>query len=581
MQNSMKKNLAYIAAHKGISIAVGIVVLVGGYFTISALKSRTTDMQYTLSRVERGNVIVTVTGSGQVSAQSQVDIKAKVSGDVTVVRVGSGSPVKVGDTMVEIDSRDVLTALQSARISYAKLIQPADAVSRLQSENALASALESKRQAVDDLVKAYDDGFNAVTTVFIDTPDIMNGLNDMLNSYAVGKGYLNDYQINSYGPTARTYRDAAATSHSVATAKFTAALALYKNTSRTSATSSIESLISTTYDMMKSVTEAVKDTKTTVEYAKAIQSLNSNDSTGITALASVVTWTNKANTNLTNIANARETINAARASIITTAQSAQEKQESLTKLQNGPDALDLQSELLSLRQKEYAYMDSFIKAPFDGVVAKISVKKGDTISSGASTVTLVSQNMVANISLNEIDAAKIKLGQKANMTFDAVDGLNITGKVTQVDLVGTVSQGVVTYNVEITFDTQDARVRSGMSVNATVITDIRTDVLVVPNVALKSTGVAASADQYVEVFPGATTDTLTTASVPERVMVETGLVSDENTEIFSGLKEGDRIVTRSVAVAAGATKTAAPTIFSAAGAGGRTTGGGATRAFTR
>ena len=414
----MNKYLKYVTTYKKTSIIIGIIVLIMGYrffFTSSAF----VDTVYTLSPVERGNVIVTVTGSGQVSAQHQIDIKSKASGDVTAVNVTSGAQVKAGDVLATIDDRDALIAVESARIAYAKLTQPADTVSQLQAQNALSSAVEAKRQAGEDIVKAYDDGFNAVTSVFVDSPDIMNGINDMLNSYATGKGYLNDYQVNTYGSTARAYRDAAGSSNSVATAKFNAALALYKSTSRSSATSSIESLVSTTYDMMKSITETVKNAKTAVEYINTIQSLNSNSPTGAAALANVVSWTNKANTDLTNIANALNTINSAKASVLSSAQSVQEKQESLTKLVNGADPLDVQSQLLSLRQKEYAYQDSFIKAPFDGVVAKVSVKTGDTITSGASTVTLISQNMVANISLNEIDAAKIKLGQKAkSLSFE-------------------------------------------------------------------------------------------------------------------------------------------------------------------
>ncbi|MDD5433706.1 MAG: hypothetical protein PHE77_03610, partial [Candidatus Pacebacteria bacterium] len=61
---------------------------------------------------------------------------------------------------------------------------------------------------------------------------------------------------------------------------------------------------------------------------------------------------------------------------------------------------------------------------------------------------------MAEISLNEVDVAKVKIGQRAIITFDAIDELEITGKVEDVDTIGTVSQGVVSYNVKIIFDTQ-------------------------------------------------------------------------------------------------------------------------------
>ena len=99
---------------------------------------------------------------------------------------------------------------------------------------------------------------------------------------------------------------------------------------------------------------------------------------------------------------------------------------------------------------------------------------------------LITKQKIAEISLNEVDAAKVKVGQKVTLTFDAIDGLSITGEVSEIDALGTVSQGVVTYGVKIAFDTQDERVKSGMSVSAAIITDVKQNVLLVPNAAVKS-----------------------------------------------------------------------------------------------
>ena len=106
--------------------------------------------------------------------------------------------------------------------------------------------------------------------------------------------------------------------------------------------------------------------------------------------------------------------------------------------------------------------------------------------------------------------AKVKVGQKVTLTFDAIEDLSITGEVAEIDTLGTVSQGVVNYAVKIVFDTQDERVKSGMSVSAAIITDVKQDVLLVPNAAVKSND-----EQYVEVLEN---------NIPRNQTVETGLI---------------------------------------------------------
>jgi HlyD family secretion protein len=107
-------------------------------------------------------------------------------------------------------------------------------------------------------------------------------------------------------------------------------------------------------------------------------------------------------------------------------------------------------------------MIALFVAPFDGILATFTAKVGE--SSGSSVGTLITEQKVAVISFNEVDAASIKIGQKAKLTLMAITGLTIPGTVVEIDSVGTVSSGVVTYDVKIAFDKDDERVKAGMSV---------------------------------------------------------------------------------------------------------------------
>jgi HlyD family secretion protein len=220
-----------------------------------------------------------------------------------------------------------------------------------------------------------------------------------------------------------------------------------------------------------------------------------------------------------------------------------------------------------LRQKENNYQNYFIKAPFDGLLARLSVKATDSVSSGTVIGTLVSSQKISIITLNEVDVAKVKVGQKAKLKFDAIDGLVMDGTVTTVDLVGTVSQGVVNYNVEITLDNQDERIKSGMSVSAEIIIDTKNSVLTVPNSAIKNQG----KNQYVELFAGSST----TPPIQKNVIV--GISNDNITEIIQGLNVGDQVVVRTISGTVA--KTTTSILGGNAGASRNTTAGSATRAL--
>ncbi|MBU1032431.1 MAG: hypothetical protein ABH820_02770, partial [Patescibacteria group bacterium] len=149
---------------------------------------------------------------------------------------------------------------------------------------------------------------------------------------------------------------------------------------------------------------------------------------------------------------------------------------------------------------------------------------------------------------NEVDVSNVKVGQKATLTFDAVQDLTIAGSVSEVDMVGTVSQGVVTYAIKIAFLTEDERIKSGMTVSASIVTDMRSDVVIVPNTAIQSSVGSA----YVSILEGVPLNSSSTGSgvpsetLPKNAPVTTGLSNDQYTEIIEGLNEGDPVIVRTI-----------------------------------
>lgn len=588
-----------IKQRKITSAIIALVILGGGYYGYKKITTPPEQNHYVLAAVQKGALITSVSGSGQIAVSNQVDVKAKASGDIIAVSVVDGQVVKAGTVLARLDAkdaqktvRDAQANLESAKLALDKLQQAADPLSLIQAENALVQASDSKQNSQDALKKAYDDGFNTVANAFIDIPAIMTGIHDILYGNNLSNTQNNaDYYVNavtSYNDKIGTFRDAAITQYQAAKIKYDQSFADYKLVTRLSDTDTLETLVGETYNTTQSAAETVKSITNFIQlYEDALVGRNVKPiSTADTQLSALNGYTSKFNSHLANLLTIKNTIADSKTAISAADRTIAEKTESLVKLKAGTDPLDIQSQQLAIKQRANALLDAqekladyTVRAPFDGVAAKVNIKKGDSLSSGGSVVTLVTREQMAQISLNEVDVAKIKAGDKVTLTFDAVPDLQITGEVAEIDTLGTVSQGVVTYNVKIVFDTQDERVKPGMSASAAIITDMKQDVLFVPNSAIKMQGDT----RYVEMLDGfSSANNLTSAmksagvtslTPPRQQTVEVGISNDTSTEITSGLKEGDVVITRTITPAAQKTATQqAPSLFGSAGA---RSGGGA------
>jgi len=482
---------------------------------------------YLLAQIKRGVITASVSGSGQISASNQVDIKAKASGDVVYVGAKNGDGVAAGALLLQLDARD---AQKSVRDAEANLENAKLSLEKFKVTN-------SKEKLEADLKKAYEDGFNETSNAFLDLPTIMAGLNDLLfkNNFISSQTNLNYYSdaVKSYDEKAVLYKDDAFNSYQAARKAYDQNFTDYKSTSRFSDEASVEKIVNQTYDATKLISEAAKDASNLIQFYKdklIEQDLKPN-ALADTHLSSLNTYTSKTNAHITSLLSVRDTI--------------QDKKDAFVNAD-----FDLQSQELSVKQRENALQDTkeklsdyFVRAPADGVAAKINFKKSDSVSGGAIAATFITNQRIAEISLNEIDVAKIKVGQKSTLTFDAIPDLSISGEVAEIDTIGTVSQGVVSYMVKITFDTQDERVKPGMSVSAAIITNVKTDVLMAPVSAVKSQG----GMQYAEIK--------NSDAAPVQMQVETGIANDEFIEIISGVKEGDNVVSGTISAQTNTTQT--------------------------
>lgn len=534
-----------------ISVVVAVALFGGGYYAYGAYFGAESGATYVMGEVTRGDVRYVISGSGQVSSSNLLELTPDVSGRVTSVLVKPEQKVKAGQLLVQLDAttaqkavRDAEANLQSARIALQKLQQPADTLSLIQAENAVT-------QSDASLAKAYDDGYSAVSNAFLDLPTIMTGLNDLLN--ANESGGLNRDSISvtadtliSYDANAKIFKEDAEAKYAIARASYDKVFTRYRTSSRASSLSEIEGLINETYETTKLAADAVKSASDLYNFVEdTLQKKGQPYSATLVAEELLVSaYTGDSNSHLLSLLNIRD-------SIASTKDQLEERKESLNQLRSGTDALDLASQQVTVTQRENALRDAretlaeySLRAPFDGMVASVAVKRYDAVSGGTVVLVLVTDQQIAELSVSEVDVALLAVGQKADITFDAVDGIEAEAEVVEIDALGTVSQGVVSYAVKLAFNVDDVRIKPGMSTSAEIIVTEKKNTLRVPSGAVKEDRTGT----YVLVFDppldASESRLVTTEQEPMRVVVVAGVEGDTFTEIESGLNEGDQVIVR-------------------------------------
>ena len=199
-----------------------------------------------------------------------------------------------------------------------------------------------------------------------------------------------------------------------------------------------------------------------------------------------------------------------------------------------------------------------IYSPVDGVVVAKNVEKGQTVAASYQTPSIAEiakdlGQMQVEVNVDESDIGGVTEGQKATFTVDAHPNDPFDGVVTQVRLSPKTTDNVVTYVVIVKVSNNKGLLMPGMTANVSLIVEERKDVVVVPNSAFRfkpADPSAASGQPGAGMMGKQTIAEVKTPAVyvpakkaPVRVEVKRGISDGQNTEIISGLSEGDEVIT--------------------------------------
>jgi HlyD family secretion protein len=466
MQKGMKK---YKWSRKKVIIcsvvgAVIIAIAAGGFILAknNVSKSSSTAAQRT-TKVTKGNIEVSITGSGTITSANTADLMSNVEGKIIKAYFKEGDAVKEGDLLYEIDDNDAQLSIQKIEnsISQAKLNASSNEKNY---DNLLITAPFSgkvtniqaeKGESVNNSKSLFTitDTSNLTISVPFSTTDIKNikvGQKVQVNlqeQYDTIEGIVTEIAGNTY------------TASNGGIVKNVEVTLTNPGTITDSSTASVSLTNS-------SGVEIVSQGVGTFTYAnmKTVQAGTSGEFSSV----------NIKENQYVNKGDVLITIN--------------NDDLQITSKTNDLKMQDLQNQLTAAKKTLEDYK---VYAPFDGTISAVTAGQGDSLERGNTLLSIRDFNqMEFTISVDELDISKVKVGQEVSVTVDALTETTTkprSGEVIYKAMEGTSSNGVATYNVTIKINETESLL-AGMNANAAIILDKAENALVLPLEAVSQRG---------------------------------------------------------------------------------------------
>ncbi|MFC2020486.1 efflux RND transporter periplasmic adaptor subunit [Chloroflexota bacterium] len=377
-----------------------------------------------LVEVMRGDLALTVSGSGNIEVSDDVELTFGIAGRLDEILVEEGDEVSEGEVLARLETDALELALAQAEVAYTQAevaILEAD-VAVTQAELAITTAEAAVTQAEINLKDAE---INLEQTIITST---VSDIRVAQAEVTIAKRDLDDalWTLYKYDPGTTGYEEY---SESVVQA---------------------EARLNTAEDRLDAMLAGFSS-----------KEIASKEQQVVAAEQSLET--------------ARQSMEATRQSLWLAKQSPGLSQQSLELARQSRDNAQTQLDKATMT------------APFTGTVASVFVDEGDTILTTTTIVHLiVPGRMELKVQVDEIDMPDMETGQKVIIEVDALPDLPMEGKISFISLLPTVEGGVIVYDVTIDFDVpQGVGLRAGMSASTDIIVVDSKNVLLVPSRAIK------------------------------------------------------------------------------------------------
>jgi len=520
----VKKNLFFI-----IIVAV-ILISAGGYKIFFGSKKEV----YNFDTAKIENVVQEVSAVGRVKKGEEINLSFKQSGRIDKIYVEVGEVVEREKELIKLDVNQLSIQLSQAKASldlaraeYDKLLAGASAqeiqVKQTAVDNSKIAYDNAKGLADENLKSVYENAFNALEDSYL----------KIYNAFTVAdlirRSYFNSFDEESVSVREKT--DQAESFKNKAKASLDLVKASSSNENIDSSLLKMDDFLRGTYENLKIIREACEFNNYRNTVSLTDKNLLDNHKSYLnTALTNIVNSRQGiTNTKITNISN----IDIAAGNLKTA-------QDQLTLITAKPRQEDINLYEAKVRQAQASYnlladqiADSIIKSPLDGQVAKINKEIGEQATLGETIISLIpTKPFQVETDISESDIGKIKIGNDIKIVLDAFPEEEFSGKVVEIDPAETVIAGVIYYKVNASLETEVEKIKPGMTANLTIIIDSKENVLTIPQRAV----IEKNGKKFTRILKG--------ENVFEETEIQTGLKGSSGTiEVFSGVKEGDKVVT--------------------------------------
>jgi multidrug resistance efflux pump len=454
-----------------------VLAILGGLYLY--LRPATNNSKVEEIVVVRKNLEEAVSLTGRVKPVSDASVTFEKSGTVRNVNVKTGDRVSRGQTLATLSADDVYARVSEAQASVdAQLATLAELGSGPKDEQ-----INLKQVSIDNAKNNIDVAYDSIK--------------DSIRSISIGAGDI--VRNNFY-----TYFDGNATiGYSLNTQSCQSGLESDVNRSRARAEAAAINVDTISNNYPNLTTEAEKraeiaNLKTNLteisSFLNDMRALFSSDcmltNKSYDSVRSTIASSRSAisgyQTDLNNKLNNISTLNI----------SLKQAEEDLRLLQAGEKTdkirqqeAQVKAARARLAQASADASKNVLRAPFNGLVTAVDLKTGEyaTMGGGKSISLISDSNFEIESKVSEVDVAKIKVGDKAVVTFDAYgDGEKFEASITNISPAGVITDGVPTYKTIFSFVSKDERIKSGLTSNIDVVTKVHENVLVLPARAVKN-----------------------------------------------------------------------------------------------
>ncbi|MCX6786298.1 MAG: efflux RND transporter periplasmic adaptor subunit [Candidatus Kaiserbacteria bacterium] len=449
--------------------SIAVLILVGGLWYVFGRAKNS----YQFIPVTLGSITEVVSVTGNTTPTKSVSLGFQNTGTIARVNYNLGDQVSAGEIIAQLNTASLSAALQQAQAAYNSAVASRSSISLPEITTQARNAYLSAYTTLDTLLQNDIDTFFGGPTVY-------------------GSQLLiiapNDYGELSKERTALTYE-----------------MQSYQN-----ALSSVDTADPTA--LLTSATAVAQDISNFL-YKLAVAANDIGSNATVTQITALATARAGVNTLLTTLSSARDTY-------LT-------KSVGATSLANA----SVEQAQAGVAVAKANLQGTEIIAPMSGVVTQQDAKVGQSASPGTQLVSIISNaGFEVDAGVSETDVGKLSVGNTVMMTLDAFPNETFAGTVFYIAPAQTNTQGVISYQIKISFDKPDPRLKSGLTANVDIQTRHKDSVLILPQYAILQNDNGT----FVETIVGGIA---TTTPVVFGIQDQKG-----NVEILSGVTEGEQVI---------------------------------------